>query len=729
MKPINNNIKNKNVNNENNKITFKVRTISSTRNNNKKPRKIRTWDNHQELKEKLISAIQRYLDAGYQTDSTSKDSGKTSKRIAQLCKVMAERLSLKTLKKILKPSEKKKKQKQVVSSALKKLIGYLTDNCLELEGICRISGNITRVKELKKSFENDEDVDLSKIVDKHTISGALKMFLRDMDEPILTFELYKNFLGAYDIKDKNAKIAFIKSLLSALPKENQEILQMVLKFLYTVQLHQEKNKMTSANIAIVFAPTMLRPKEESFETMMNATNYTMDIVKSMVEEFNVLYEFNNTILYKISSDDLGKSTTKKSLQEELDEANAKIDNLLKQAAEDARERSVLETYSHQTYNKLQEEQENYKALQEEKDSIGELLNELRDNGKQMEEKNKLSEEKLQQQRDEVAQLKKKLEESNSKTKENESQLLEYNKHKQQLQAEVEKIKKALDEQKKIIDEKSKVIEEHKKTIDEKSKAIEEQKKVIDEQAKAFDEQKRVLAQKQQQQQQASVAVVNNNSSTDKKEQERLQKESQEKSKEIDRLQKDNQEKAKDIKVKTEQIEKITKERDEALKKKSSSSNSNNNSKEIEELQKKLKENENRTIQLEKEKETLNETVKSLYEQAKQLNSANNNNSNSNGNGNGSTGIFKKSAFTIGKRSKEKEKEKEKETPQLQDEDDVTAVKQFAFSWMILSLKSDAMAHGKNCNISSTDVFEELISKRIKVNQWTDFVSKKLKEVE
>ncbi|EGG19633.1 RhoGAP domain-containing protein [Cavenderia fasciculata] len=630
----------------------------------------------------------------------------------------------KTLKKILKPGERKKKQKLAGANAVKKLVAYIETNCLDLEGICRISGNAIRVKELAKQLENEEDVDLSKIPDKHTVSGALKMFLREMDEPILTFDLYKNFLGGYDIRDRNAKISFFKSLLSALPKDNYDTLQLILKLLYTLQLYHEKNKMTSGNLAIVFAPTLLRPKEESLETMMNSTNYTTEIVKCLIEEFNVLFELNNTpILYKLKSSELiGKEKT---VQEQLEEAKATIESLLKQASEEANERAVLETYANQTNNRLQEEIELRKMTIEEKEGLSELCEELKEKSKSVEEKNKL-------QSQEIDELKKKLEETNNKqTKldtESTSNLIpcvlffavassfiaahhylvgEMNKSKVEIESQCKLLKVDLEKQTKMVElEKKKVkeLEDHAKVNEneqkKKSKELEDQIVLL----KTSDiEQKKKS--KELEDQMVLLKKENTTIITLKQEAEKLTRES---------------------KLKSDQLLQITKERDDFKiqldnsknnnnNKKGSSSSSSSQQKEIDNLTKKLKESETKNEKLEKE----------LKEKDKQLAAAHSSSTST------TSTTVSSASFVIGKKpvkdTKKETKTKEK-APTLQDEDDIMSVKQFAFYWMITSVKTDAMLHGKNCNIISSEIFDELLAKRTRVNQWQEVINKKLSEL-
>lgn len=68
---------------------------------------------------------------------------------------------------------------------------------IDTEGIFRRAGNYTKINELKQQVNSGIDVDF-KDLDTHIIAGLLKSFLRDLHEPLLTYELYDeiiNFLG------------------------------------------------------------------------------------------------------------------------------------------------------------------------------------------------------------------------------------------------------------------------------------------------------------------------------------------------------------------------------------------------------------------------------------------------------------------------------------------------------------------------------------------------------
>lgn len=77
------------------------------------------------------------------------------------------------------------------------LYAYIS-SVIDTEGIFRRSGNIGRINEVKRKINEGVSVDMS-VEDTHVVAGLLKTFLRDLHEPLLTYELYDEiiqFLGS-----------------------------------------------------------------------------------------------------------------------------------------------------------------------------------------------------------------------------------------------------------------------------------------------------------------------------------------------------------------------------------------------------------------------------------------------------------------------------------------------------------------------------------------------------
>ncbi|KAL9125825.1 MAG: hypothetical protein Q9217_005033 [Psora testacea] len=141
-------------------------------------------------------------------------------------------------------------------------------NAASEEGIFRMSGSNTLIKNLKNRFNAEGDFDLlasGQWYDVHAIASLLKQYLRELPSMILTRELHMQFLSVLDIdkrvesKDDQKKPAAYNLLVHKLPMPNFHLLRALSGYLITVVNNSETNKMDIRNIGIVFSPTLHIP--------------------------------------------------------------------------------------------------------------------------------------------------------------------------------------------------------------------------------------------------------------------------------------------------------------------------------------------------------------------------------------------------------------------------------------------------------------------------------------
>ena len=68
---------------------------------------------------------------------------------------------------------------------------------LDIEGIFRRTANAAVLKQTQQRFNEGETVDFDAIGDVTIPSVTLKTFLRELQEPVLTFELYEPITKLY----------------------------------------------------------------------------------------------------------------------------------------------------------------------------------------------------------------------------------------------------------------------------------------------------------------------------------------------------------------------------------------------------------------------------------------------------------------------------------------------------------------------------------------------------
>lgn len=128
---------------------------------------------------------------------------------------------------------------------------------LYTEGLYRKSGISSKITELKNRLDSDKKPDLDS-TPVHVLTGVLKSFFREMPEPLMTFELYDDFLWASTTTDPQERVQAIYSHISKLPRAHFDLLERLSFHLARVAQHEQSNRMSPNSLAIVIAPCVLR---------------------------------------------------------------------------------------------------------------------------------------------------------------------------------------------------------------------------------------------------------------------------------------------------------------------------------------------------------------------------------------------------------------------------------------------------------------------------------------
>ncbi|CAO2594714.1 Rho GTPase-activating protein 12 [Lemmus lemmus] len=176
-----------------------------------------------------------------------------------------------------------------VPKFVKLCIEHVEEHGLDVDGIYRVSGNLAVIQKLRFAVNHDEKLDLndSKWEDIHVVTGALKMFFRELPEPLFTFSHFNDFVNAIK-QDPRQRVTAVKDLIRQLPKPNQDTMQILFRHLKRVIENGEKNRMTYQSIAIVFGPTLLKPERETGNIAVH-TVYQNQIVELILLELSTVF--------------------------------------------------------------------------------------------------------------------------------------------------------------------------------------------------------------------------------------------------------------------------------------------------------------------------------------------------------------------------------------------------------------------------------------------------------
>ena len=119
----------------------------------------------------------------------------------------------------------------------------------------------------------------------HVLTAVLKSFLREMPQPLLTFERYEEFLRAADIADDQERTSSLMALIQELPVHHFDLLERIVFHLTRVALNEKSNRMGPNALAIVFAPCILRTRklEQAQDSLLNVSKQTT-VVESILNE-------------------------------------------------------------------------------------------------------------------------------------------------------------------------------------------------------------------------------------------------------------------------------------------------------------------------------------------------------------------------------------------------------------------------------------------------------------
>ncbi|KZT59454.1 RhoGAP-domain-containing protein [Calocera cornea HHB12733] len=165
-------------------------------------------------------------------------------------------------------------------------------NGIQSVGIYRLSGMTSRVNRLKAAFDRDVEtplLDEEAVTDINIVSGTLKLWLRELPEPLFTNALYPGFIEAAKIENDRLRHIRLHERVNDLPDANYATLKFLMGHLHRIQQHADVNQMRISNLSIVFGPTLLSPPIGGMPGVEKGAAFTDNQWQSRVSTFCCMY--------------------------------------------------------------------------------------------------------------------------------------------------------------------------------------------------------------------------------------------------------------------------------------------------------------------------------------------------------------------------------------------------------------------------------------------------------
>lgn len=186
------------------------------------------------------------------------------------------------------PSLRKRDELLEIPEILHHFIKFFRqEKVLKTKGLFRLSGAKAEVDQIVTSLEIGQETSL--VLSKfhiHSAADLFKIFLRQLPEPLFPFNKFWDLVNAFR-EDKYDSIDLIWKV--EFPRVRRNMLQYICEFLAEVASFQNENMMNTQNLAIVFAPNMMKPKEEDIQTIMSTTGDCIGVVNRIFDQFYLDY--------------------------------------------------------------------------------------------------------------------------------------------------------------------------------------------------------------------------------------------------------------------------------------------------------------------------------------------------------------------------------------------------------------------------------------------------------
>ncbi|XP_054630733.1 rho GTPase-activating protein 25 [Dunckerocampus dactyliophorus] len=185
----------------------------------------------------------------------------------------------------------------MVPILVQKCAEYIREHGLNEEGIFRLPGQDNSVKQFRDAFDAGERPSFPSDTDVHTVASLLKLYLRELPEPVIPWTQYQDFLDCTNLLDSNKKEGQekLEKQISLLPRVNYNLLSYVCRFLFEVQLNSKINKMSVENLATVMGINLLKPQIQDPFSVMNATPHIQKLMTEMIRQHETLFPLSKDV--------------------------------------------------------------------------------------------------------------------------------------------------------------------------------------------------------------------------------------------------------------------------------------------------------------------------------------------------------------------------------------------------------------------------------------------------
>ncbi|WYZ46388.1 hypothetical protein EsH8_IX_000613 [Colletotrichum jinshuiense] len=179
-------------------------------------------------------------------------------------------------------------ERRTIPSVVTRCIEEVELRGMDVEGIYRKTGGNSQVKMIQEGFDKSEDYDISDPgLDITAVTSVLKQYFRKLPMPLLTYDVYDSVLESNAISDQTERCDHLRKVFSTMPQRHRDCLEFLMFHLARVAQREPENLMSPKNLAVVFAPTIMR--DTSLEREMTDMHVKNLAVQFVIENSHTIF--------------------------------------------------------------------------------------------------------------------------------------------------------------------------------------------------------------------------------------------------------------------------------------------------------------------------------------------------------------------------------------------------------------------------------------------------------
>uniref|UniRef100_A0A3Q2YPZ3 Rho GTPase activating protein 4a n=1 Tax=Hippocampus comes TaxID=109280 RepID=A0A3Q2YPZ3_HIPCM len=182
---------------------------------------------------------------------------------------------------------------QQIPVVVESCIRFINLNGLHHEGIFRVSGSQVEVNNLRDAFERGEDPLAEHTSDLDSVAGVLKLYFRDLKNPLFPVDSLSRLLEYAYIKNDGERADQLKSVISSFPEPLIIVMRYLFAFLHHVSQYSDENMMQPYNLAVCFGPSLVRGTREQEQDQHQDQQDAVSLqpqINALVKSFIIQHE-------------------------------------------------------------------------------------------------------------------------------------------------------------------------------------------------------------------------------------------------------------------------------------------------------------------------------------------------------------------------------------------------------------------------------------------------------